>query len=52
MMIGDISMKINHKFNKISDICIFVNDLEITKEFYLNKLNFQIRREGDDFCHR
>ena len=37
------------KFNKITDICIFVNDLEITKEFYIDKLNFEIRREGEEF---
>ncbi|WP_157017387.1 VOC family protein [Mesorhizobium xinjiangense] len=38
---------------KITDICLLVEDIERTVDFYVNKLDFRLRRKAEgfaDFC--
>ena len=38
------------KLKKITDICIMVEDIERTVEFYTEKLDFKLRRRAEGFA--
>jgi catechol 2,3-dioxygenase-like lactoylglutathione lyase family enzyme len=38
------------KAHKISDICLLVEDIERTVDFYVNKLDFRLRRRAEGFA--